>query len=127
MDLWEPYMQATLAQLPDAATKIVFDKFHIAKHLNAGVDRVRRAEHRELRAQGDDRLLGTKYTWLRHPAHFTAEAWRDFGALRTGTLKVARGWALKETVMRLRDYRYVGAARTFLGGTSGPRTPASRR
>jgi transposase len=82
----------TRAQLPDAATKIVFDKFHIAKHLNEGVDRVRRAEHRELRAQGDDRLRGTKYTWLRHPAHFTAETWREFGALRTSTLKVARAW-----------------------------------
>ena len=116
MDMWEPYVQATLAQLPDAATKIVFDKFHIAKHLNEGVDRVRRAEHRELRAQGDDRLLGTKYTWLRHPTHFTAEAWREFGALRTSTLKVARAWALKETVMRLWDYRYVGAARTFFRG-----------
>jgi transposase len=113
MDMWEPYVQATLAQLPDAATKIVFDKFHIAKHLNEGVDRVRRAEHRELRAQGDDRLRGTKYTWLRHPAHFTAEAWQAFGALRTSTLKVARAWALKETVMRLWEYRYAGAARTF--------------
>ena len=33
--------------------KIVFDRFHCAKHLNEGVDRVRRAEQRELR-RGDD-------------------------------------------------------------------------
>src|SRR5437899_1538483 len=76
MDMWEPYVQATLARVPDAAQKIVFDKFHIAKHLNEAVDRVRRAEHRELTQRGDDRLRGTKYTWLRHPEHFTAEAWR---------------------------------------------------
>lgn len=113
MDMWEPYVQATLARIPDAAQKIVFDKFHVAKHLNEGVDRVRRAEHRVLHAQGDDRLSGTKYTWLRHPDAFDAAAWRDFHALRTSDLKVARAWALKETVMRLWDYRYVGAARTF--------------
>jgi transposase len=113
MDMWEPYVQATLARIPDAAQKIVFDKFHVAKHLNEGVDRVRRAEHRALHAHGDARLTGTKYSWLRHPDAFDAAAWRDFHALRTSDLKVARAWALKEMVMRLWDYRYVGAARTF--------------
>jgi len=113
MDMWEPYVQATLAQIPDAAAKIVFDKFHIAKHLNEGVDRVRRAEQRELKQRGDERLTGTKYDWLRHPDRFTDEAWRAFHALRTGTLKVARAWALKETIVCLWDYRYVGAARKF--------------
>ena len=58
MDMWEPYVQATRAQVPDADTKIVFDRFHCAKHLNEGLDRVRRAEHRDLRARGDTRLTG---------------------------------------------------------------------
>jgi transposase len=113
MDMWEPYVQATRAQVPEAATKIVFDRFHCAKHLNEGVDRVRRAEHRELREHGDTRLTGTKYTWLRHPDHFSRQAWHAFRALRTSTLKVARAWALKEAAADLWEYRYVGAARTF--------------
>src|SRR5436190_5557431 len=113
MDMWEPYVQATRAQVPDADRKIVFDRFHCAKHLNEGVDRVRRAEHRELQARGDTRLTGTKYAWLRHPDRFTRAAWRAFGALRNSTLKVARAWALKETAADLWQYRYVGAARKF--------------
>ena len=113
MDMWEPYVQATRAQVPEAAAKIVFDRFHCAKHLNEGVDRVRRAEHRELRERGDTRLTGTKYTWLRHPDHFSRQAWHAFRALRTSTLKVARAWALKEAAADLWEYRYVGAARTF--------------
>lgn len=113
MDMWEPYVQATLARIPDAKDKIVFDRFHIAKHLNDGVDRVRRAEARELRATGDDRLVGTKYAWLRSPDNFDDEAWRRFGPLRRSNLKVARAWAIKETAAKLWDYRYVGAARTF--------------
>jgi transposase len=113
MDMWAPYIQATRAQIPDADTKIVFDRFHCAKHLNEGVDRVRRAEHRDLRAEGDTRLTGTKYAWLRHPDHFTRKAWRAFTTLRMSTLKVARAWALKEAAANLWEYTYVGAARSF--------------
>ena len=113
MDMWAPYVQATRARIPDADAKIVFDRFHCAMHLNEGVDRVRRAEQRDLRTQGDTRLTGTKYTWLRNPDHFTHKAWRAFKALRTSALKVARAWALKESAASLWMYRYVGAARTF--------------
>lgn len=113
MDMWEPYVQATLARIPNAEEKIVFDRFHVAKHLNDAVDRVRRAEARELKVAGDERLVGTKYAWLRNPENFDAAAWREFGPLRRSNLKVARAWALKETAAKLWGYRYVGAARTF--------------
>ncbi len=111
MDMWEPYVQATLARIPGAEEKIVFDRFHIAKHLNEAVDRVRRAEHRELLARRDERLVGTKYAWLRNPESFAADAWKAFGPLRRSNLKVARAWALRETIMNLWNYSYVGAAR----------------
>ena len=42
MDMWAPYIAATRAQVPDADAKIVFDKFHIAKHLGDAVDQVRK-------------------------------------------------------------------------------------
>src|SRR5256712_4788241 len=113
MDMWEPYVQATRAQVPGADQKIVFDRFHCAKHLNEGVDRVRRAEQRDLRAQGDTRLTGTKYTWLRHPDRFSRAAWRAFGALRDSTLKVARAWALKEAAADLWGDPYGRGAPTF--------------
>jgi len=38
--------------------------------------------------------------WLRHPASFTRQAWRQFRALREADLKTARAWALKESLMR---------------------------
>ena len=113
MDMWPAYVNATRACIPDAERKIVFDRFHCAKHLNEGVDRIRRTEHRELRARGDKRLVGTKYTWLRNPKHLSASARREFAALRRTTLKVARAWALKEAAGTLWGYKYVGAARSF--------------
>ena len=49
MDMWEPYAQSTRAHLPGADAKIVFDKFHVVKHLHDAVDHVRRGEHRALK------------------------------------------------------------------------------
>ncbi|MGH2618399.1 MAG: ISL3 family transposase [Thermomicrobiales bacterium] len=105
LDMWDPYLAAIRAHVPAAERKIVFDKFHILWHLNQAVDRTRRAEHKRLRAQGDERLTGTKYDWLRHPAGFSHKAWRAFGALRRSSLQVARAWALREAFCAIWRYR----------------------
>ena len=105
MDMWKPYMKATRTHVPDADSKIAFDKFHVARHLGDMVDKVRRREHRELKRLGDDRLTGTKHTWLMHPSSIKAEVWRGwFSALRKSTLRTARAWALKESAMGLWEY-----------------------
>jgi len=111
MDMWEPFINSVRANVPDADSKIVFDKYHIASHLGNAVDLVRRQENKQLRLSGDDRLVGTKYDWLTNPENFTTAAWREFGALRKSDLRTARAWALKESAMRLFDYNYEGAAR----------------
>ena len=64
MDMWEPYVQATLEAVPLARHKIVFDRFHIMQHMTEAVDDVRKAEHRALLKDGDESLKGTKYLWL---------------------------------------------------------------
>jgi len=64
MDMWVPYVKATMENVPLAADKIVFDRFHIMKHMNDAVDQVRRQEHRQLSEEGDDLLKGTNY-WCR--------------------------------------------------------------
>ena len=62
MDMWEPYIASVREHVPEADGKIVFDKFHVAKHLGEAVDRVRRKEHKTLKAAGDDPLAGTAMT-----------------------------------------------------------------
>lgn len=111
IDMWDPYENSMRRHLPQAEEKIVYDKYHVAKHLGEAVDRVRRAENKALGAAGDKRLVGSKYQWLRNPDNFTDEQWREFGALRRSNLKTARAWALKEQAMVLWNYRYQGPAR----------------
>ena len=38
MDMGEPYIQATLAKVPEAAEKIVVDRFHVMGHVGKAVD-----------------------------------------------------------------------------------------
>jgi transposase len=111
MDMWDPYIESVRAHVADAEEKIVFDKFHVAKHLGEGVDQVRRKEHRALQAEGDERLTGTKYDWLRNPAAMDREQKQEFAKLRDSELRTARAWALKETAMTLYNYVYEKPAR----------------
>ena len=104
MDMWAPYIAATRARVPEADAKIVFDKFHIAKHLGDAVDQVRRRENRELVSAGNERLKRTKYLWLQNPDRMSAKQWREFAPLRDSRLKVARAWAIKEAAMWLWGY-----------------------
>jgi len=61
MDMWGPYIAATLTALPDAEGKIAFDKFHVAMHLGAAVDRVHREESQLLQGRGEESLKGTRH------------------------------------------------------------------
>lgn len=64
MDMWRPFRQATHAHAPQA--EIVFDKFHILRHLNDALNEVRRSEY--ARVQGKQRrfIKGNHFTLLAH-------------------------------------------------------------
>lgn len=110
MDMWEPYAQVFRAVVDDADDKIVFDRFHIVKHMNEALDQVRRRENKLLRVDGDDRLVGSKHLWL-YAAENLANSNADldtklaFAELRSSNLKTARAWALKESLRGLWEQR----------------------
>ena len=104
VDMWDAYLNSIRKNLPDADRKIVFDKFHIAQHLGDAVDKVRRKEQKELNAQGDPRLKGTRYSWLRNPDNMDHKEKLAFAALRKAHLKSSRAWALKQSAMDLFTY-----------------------
>ncbi len=105
MDMHRPYINATAIHVPRAEDKIAFDKFHVVKHFTDAVDKVRRAEHRELMADGDDTLKGSKYAWLTRPANMSHGMRVRFRALKDMALKVGRAWAVKEAVSTLWHYK----------------------
>ncbi len=110
MDMWPAYISSTRKALPYADDKIVFDKFHILKHLGEAVDKVRRREHRELQADDDHRLSRTKYLWLSRPERLEGEARARIDTLRRGSLRTARAYRYKEHASRLWGYVRRGMA-----------------
>ena len=111
MDMWEPYIQATMEHIPDAEEKIAFDKFHVAKHLGDAVDKVRRTENKELVSAGDESLKGTKHLWLQNPDNMHPSRWHTLQELKDVIVKTSRAWAIKETAMCLWSYVSRGWAR----------------
>jgi len=94
LDMSEEFATATCQAAPQAA--LVYDKFHVAKHLNEAVDKVRREEHRKLLQQGDASLTHTKYLWLQGACP-EGERALSFAELCARNLKTARAWMHKET------------------------------
>jgi transposase len=110
MDMWDPFIAATVDHVPSGRDKIVFDRYHIMAHMNRAVDQVRRAEHRRLQEDGDDTLTGTKYLWLFAEENLPEKKTEDFEWLRTLHLKTGRAWAMKEALRHLWTYQRKGWA-----------------
>lgn len=104
MDMWDPFIAATRAHIPDAGNKIVFDRFHIMGHVLDAVDKVRKSEHRQLHEVGDEILKGTKYLWLWSQENVPQWRKEEFEALKGKDLKVCRAWAIKENIRHLWNY-----------------------
>ncbi len=111
VDMWVPFMTVAGATLPNVA--IVHDKFHIVSYLTKMVDEVRRKENKTLRAAGIDDLVGSRYTWLRNPNNWSEKDKATFSCLQSKGLKVARDWAIKETLLELWTYCDDKPAQTF--------------
>jgi transposase len=110
MDMWEPFAASTIEHVPDGRSKIVYDRFHVMKHMTEAVDAVRKWEHRRLQAEGDDTLKKTKYLWLNSEENLPESCRERFAALRELHLKTGRAWAIKESLRDLWEYRRRGWA-----------------
>lgn len=111
IDMSQTYENSVREHAPQA--DIVHDKFHIAKHLNEAVDKVRRQEHKVLLAHDDDRLTGSKQLWLFRPDNIPADRRLDFEKLKQQDLKTSRAWAIKENFRCFWMNCYAGNARKY--------------
>lgn len=105
LDMWPAFINACRDKVPGADGKMVFDRFHIMRHVVEAVDKVRKQEHRRLMQAGDNTLTKSKYLWLTNPANMTDKAKARFAELKTAELKTGRAWALKEALRELWGYK----------------------
>ena len=111
MDMWKPFRNVTNECAPQAA--ILFDKFHIMKHLGEALDKVRKMEYARL--QGKDRryIKGQKYVLLSNHENLTLDGRRSLKALLAANKRLNTAYLLKESFGQLWDYKSEAWARRF--------------
>ena len=111
MDMWKPFRNATHAHAPQAA--ILFDKFHVVRHLGEALDKVRKAEYARL--TGTDRrfIKGQKYTLLSNRENLTLEGRKSLKVLLSANKRLNTAYLLKESFGQLWSYQSAAWARRF--------------
>ena len=111
MDMWKPFRTATEEHAPNAA--ILFDKFHVMRHLGDALDQVRKSEYARLSGKDRRFIKGQKYTLLSHQENLTLEARRALKTLLAANRRLNTAYLLKESFGQLWGYRREGWARRF--------------
>jgi transposase len=111
MDMWKPFHNATATHAPQAA--ILFDKFHIMRHLGEALDKVRKAEYARLSGRDRSFIKGQKYTLLSHRENLSAAGRQNLRKLLAANKRLNTAYLLKESFGQLWDYEREGWARRF--------------
>lgn len=112
MDMWPAFEAATARHVPQAA--ILYDKFHVLRHLSDAMDEVRKAEYRRLTDQDERKYLkGQKYVLLSHRENLTGEKRQALKTLLAANRRLYTAYVLKEQFSQLWGYQREGWARKF--------------
>jgi transposase len=111
MDMWKAFRASTQAHAPQAA--ILFDKFHVMRHLGEALDTVRRSEYRRLSGQDRAFVKGQRYTLLARRAHLSLDGRQALQKLLAANQRLHTAYLLKESFDQVWGYRRVGWARRF--------------
>jgi transposase len=111
MDMWKPFRNVAREKAPQAA--ILFDKFHVMRHLGEALDKVRKAEYARLNGKDRRFIKGQKYTLLSRRDSLTLDGKRSLALLLCANKRLNTAYLLKESFGQLWDYNREGWARRF--------------
>ena len=111
MDMWKPFRLATRAHAPKSA--ILFDKFHIMRHLGEALDTVRKSEYARLAGRDRRYIKGQKYTLLSRRENLTLDGKKALKTLLAANKRLNTACMLKESFGQLWSYEREGWARRF--------------
>ena len=111
MDMWKPFRNSTRRQAPQAA--ILFDKFHVMRHLGDALDTVRKHEYGRLSGEKRRFIKGQKYHLLSRHENLSLEGQQSLKLLLTANKRLNTAYLLKESFGQLWSYEREGWARRF--------------
>jgi len=111
MDMWKPFRKSTLANAPHA--RIVYDKFHIMKHLSDALDEVGRSEYKRASEKDKRFIKGQRYTLLSHKSNLDLKGQKALEMLLKANKRLHKAYLWKESFGQLWDYGNPTWARKF--------------
>jgi len=111
MDMWKAFRKSAKQHIPQAA--ILFDKFHVLRHLGEALDTVRKQEYRRLSEKDRKFIKGQKYTLLSHRENLSRDGRANLKLLLAANKRLNTAYVLKESFGQLWDYQTEGWAKRF--------------
>lgn len=111
MDMWKPFKNSFKEHVPDGS--ILYDKFHIMKHLGEALDKIRKQEYLRLSGKKRSFVKGQKYTLLSHKQNLDIDGKRSLNLLLKANKRLNTAYLLKESFGQLWDYQSEAWARKF--------------
>jgi transposase len=112
MDMWAAY--AKLVRDHAVNAQILFDRFHIVKHLNEAVDAARRDLWRQLTTKQRVSFKGTRWLLLKNPWNLSSGQKERLSTLVRWNSPLVRAWYLKESFQLFWTYRQPSRAKEHL-------------
>ena len=112
MDMWAAY--AKLVRDHAVNAQILFDRFHIVKHLNEVVDATRRDLWRQLTTKERVSFKGTRWLLLKNPWNLSSGQKERLSTLVRWNSPLVRAWYLKESFQLIWTYRQPWRAQQHL-------------
>ena len=111
MDMWKAFEKSTRNHVPQGA--ILFDKFHVMRHLAEALDRVRKMEYGRLHGKDRSYIKGQKYTLLSNKENLSLDGRKALKKLLRANKRLHTAYLLKESFGQLWSYQTEGWARRF--------------
>ena len=111
MDMWKAFEKSAKKNVPRAA--ILYDKFHVMRHLGEALDKVRKMEYGRLSGKDRSYIKGQKYTLLSSSENLTLDGRKALRKLLSANKRLNTAYLLKESFGQLWSYQREGWARRF--------------
>jgi len=111
MDMWKAFEKSAKKNASQAA--ILYDKFHVMRHLGEALDKVRKMEYGRLSGKDRSYIKGQKYTLLSNRENLTLDGSKALKKLLAANKRLNAAYLLKESFGQLWSYQTEGWARRF--------------
>ncbi len=111
MDMWKPFEASAATHI--SHTAILYDKFHIMRHLGEALDKIRKSEYARLSGKKRQFIKGQKYNLLSNREHLTLTGRQALQTLLKANKRLNVAYMLKESFSQLWSYQSETWARKF--------------